>query len=144
MAIKSSLVTAKSSAAVKKYELVKSKNIGKTYTVDNKANTYYWRVHKSYSTIIKCLASIATEFEKCAKSTIEGDEIQATLKKIARTCARQSGYCKDRKNDAEKYWAYTQNKIQSQTLVELLKNTASLQEKVDKFEELLKQHGISF
>ena len=39
MAIKSSLVTAKSSAAVKKYELEKSKNVGKTYTIDNKANT---------------------------------------------------------------------------------------------------------
>ena len=89
MAIRSSLVTARSGAAMRKFELQKNSKVGENLNLDPKAKNYYSLILKNYDNIRSLFTKIANEYTSCASKSVNGDQLQTALKKTAKSGSYQ-------------------------------------------------------
>lgn len=125
MAIRSSLVTARSGAAMRKFELQKNSKVGANLNLDPKAKNYYSLILKNYDNIRSLFTKIANEYTSCASKSVNGDQLQTALKKIAKKCSNQGKYCNDRKQDLIACFRYAKLESEIQKLIEQLNAQAS-------------------
>ncbi len=100
MAIQSTLVTASSASAVRKYELtVNSKINSSSFALNDQANDYYSAICKNYDNLKTSFTKVADLYSTCATKAIAGQDLKKALNKISTNCKNQGTYCGDRKND---------------------------------------------
>ena len=120
MAIRSSLVTARSVSAVKKYELTKNANVGKSFTLDSNAKKLRDEIMKNYDKLNLYFTKVSEEYTACATKSVNGEKLQKTLKKIAKACKNQGKYCTDRKKDLERCFRYSEMEKKLNDLIKRL------------------------
>jgi len=119
---KSTLVDAPSYSTVSKYELkVGTKVNSNTLVVNDKADEYKGKIDACYRNLKKLFDSVALEYEKCAKESVKGDTIVASLKKVAANCKEQGEYCLKRRTQLDNLYTKAKSKKYTNELEETIR-----------------------
>ena len=121
MAIRSSLVTARSKAAVKKYEVpTNSKVSSNAFALNDKANSYYTAISKNYDNLKTHFTNLGNLYTECASKAVNGEELKKALNSIGKNCKNQGTYCGDRKKELKEGYKFAKLEAKYQIVLQKL------------------------